>query len=125
MSVIPRLRDFPCIQIEDAAPEAWEIILDLKIFNWLVFGEHFFHQMPKRRHVPLVLAQFGNAPPMGLSLSTSEYRQERLARGHDCHVVFEHNQRIADRVNNTLSQLPIALALFSGGAFFAYILDSK
>src|SRR5947208_1242411 len=66
MAMIPGLRDFPGIQVEDTPAETRKIILDLETFDRLVFGEHLLHQMAKRRHVPLVLAQFGNAPPTRL-----------------------------------------------------------
>ena len=125
MGMVARLGDFSGIQVEDATAETRKIILDLETFDRLVFRQHLFHQMAKRRHVPLVLAQFGNAPPTRLRLGDPEYRQKRLARGHDRHVVFEHDQRIADRVDDALRELPVALALRSGGAFLADILDGE
>ena len=52
---------------------------------------------------------------MSLRLGNPEYRQESLARGHDRHVAFEHDQGIADRVDDTLGKSPVALALSFGG----------
>jgi len=68
MAVIAGLRDFPRIQIKDPPAETGKIILNLEAFDRLVFRKHLFHQMPQGRYVPLVLAQFGNAPPTRLSL---------------------------------------------------------
>ncbi len=68
VGMISRLRDFPGVQVEDAAAETRKIILDLEAFDRLVFRKHFFHQMAQRRHVPLMLAQFGNAPAMRIGL---------------------------------------------------------
>src|ERR1700692_4512782 len=62
---------------------------------------------------------------MGLRLGDPEYRQKGLARSHDRHVAFEHDQGIADRVDDTLSELPIALALLPGSALLADILDGE
>ena len=56
IGMVPRLRNFPGIQVEDTAAETRKIILDLETFDRLVFWEHLLHQMAKRRHVPLVLA---------------------------------------------------------------------
>ena len=56
MGMVPRLRNFPSIQVEDTAAETRKIILDLETFDRLVFREHLLHQMAKRRHIPLVLA---------------------------------------------------------------------
>jgi hypothetical protein len=125
MGMVPRLRNLPRIQVEDTAAETRKIILDLETFDRLVFREHLLHQTAERRHVPLALAQVGNAPSMRLRLGNPEYRQESLARRHDRHVVLEHDQGIADRVDYALSQLPAALALFPRGALLADILDGK
>ena len=125
MGVVAGLRDLARIQVENAPAEAREIILDLEALDRLVFRQHLFHQMAQRRHVPLVLAQFGNAPPAGFRLGNPEHRQKRLARRHDRHVVFEHDQRIADGVDDALGQLPVALALLARRAFLADILDGE
>ena len=125
MGMVARLRDFPGIQVEDAAAEPRKIVFDLETFDRLVFREHFLHQMAQRRHVPLVLKQLGNAPSTGLGLGNSEYRQKRLARRHDRHVVFQHDQRIADSVDDALRELPVALAFGPRRAFLADILDGQ
>jgi hypothetical protein len=125
MGMVAGLRDFPGVQVEDTAAETRKIILDLETFDRLVLRKHLLHQMAERRHVPLVLAQLGNAPPMRLRRGDPEYLQERLARGHDRHVVFEHDQGIADRVDDALRELPVALALGPGGALLADILDGE
>ena len=78
VDMVPRSRNFPGIQVEDTAAETWKIILDLETFDRLVFREHLLHQMAKRRHIPLVLAQFGNAPPLRLRLGNPEHRQKAL-----------------------------------------------
>src|SRR5665647_1531830 len=62
---------------------------------------------------------------MRLRLGNPEYRQKSLARSHNRHVVFEHDQGIADRVDDTLSNLPVALAFLPGSALLADILDSE
>ena len=54
-----------------------------------------------------------------------EYRQERLAGRHDRHVVFEDNQGIADRIDDALSHLPVALALGTGRALLTDVFDGK
>ena len=125
MGMVARLGDLPGIQVEDAAAETGKIVLDLETFDRLVFRQHLLHQMAERRHVPLMLTQFGNAPAARLGLGDSEDGQERLAGRHDGHVVFEHDQRIADRVDDALGQLPVALALGPGRALLADILDGQ
>src|SRR6267142_1363068 len=62
---------------------------------------------------------------MRLRLGNPEHRQKRLARSHNRYVVFEHDQGIANRVDDTLSQLPVALALFPSCTFLADILDGE
>ena len=62
---------------------------------------------------------------MRLGLGDPEYRQKRLARRHDRHVVFEHDQRIADGVDDALRQLPVALALGARRALLADVLDGE
>jgi hypothetical protein len=125
MGVIAGLRNLSRVEVENTAAQPRKIILDLEILDRLVFRKYFVHQMAKRRDIPLVLAQFGNAPAKGLRLRTSEYGQERLARSHNRQVIFENDQGIADRVHNALRELPVALAFFAGGAFLADILDGK
>jgi len=125
MGMVPRLRNFPSIQIEHTAAEPRKIILDFETFDGLVFREDLLHQMAKRRYIPLMLAKFRNAPPMSLRLGNPEYRQKSLARSHYRHVAFEHDQGIADRVDDTLDQVPVALAFTPGSALLADILDSE
>src|SRR3981189_3386034 len=62
---------------------------------------------------------------MRLRRGNPEHRQKSLARSHNRHVVFEHDQGIANRVDDTLSQLPVALALFPSCTFLADILDGE
>ena len=62
---------------------------------------------------------------MRFRLGDPEYRQERLARRHDRHVVLEDDQGISDRVDDALGQLPVALALGPGRALLADILDGE
>jgi hypothetical protein len=125
VGVVARLGNFAGVQIEHAPAETGKIVLDLEALDRLVFRKHLFHQMAQRRHVPLMLAQFGNAPAMRLGLGDSEHRQECLARGHDRHVVLEHDQGIADRIDDALGQLPVAVALLPGRAFLADVFDRQ
>src|SRR6187401_2065666 len=72
-----------------------------------------------------MLAQFRNAPSPRLRFGDSEHRQKGLAGSDDRDVVFEHDQRIAYRVDNALRQLPVALAVGPGRALLADVLDGE
>ena len=70
-----------------------------------------------------MLAKLGYAPAARLSLCDAEHRQEGPAGGHHRHVGFEHDEGVADRVDDALRQLPAALALLARKALLADILD--
>ena len=62
---------------------------------------------------------------MRFRLAYREYRQKCSIRFHDGHVSIEYHERVADRIDNALSQLPGALAIVPGCALLTDIVDSE
>ena len=125
MGMIARLRNLAGVQVEDAPAETGKIILDLETLDRLVFRQHLLHQMAKRRHVPLVLAQFGNAPScVSASVIPKIVRNALLAVTI---VMSSSSTTSGSRIVSTmlLRQLPVALALVPGRALLADILDGE
>ena len=125
MGVIAWLADLAGVEVEDAAAEAGKDIFDLEVLERLVLGQHLIHQVAQRRHVPLMLAKFRDAPSACLGLRYPEHGEEGLACRNNGHVAFKHDERVADRVDDALRQLPGALALLAGRALLADVLDCE
>ena len=90
-------------------------MFDLIALHLAMFGYDFFQQHSKLRNVPLAIAQLVKKPALGIQGTNLEDLIKRAARGYHAQVFVEHQNRLADRVDNGLGE---RTRIFDGGKLF-------
>ena len=80
-----------------------------------MLGNDFFQQHSKLWNVPLAIAQRVKQPALGVLGADLECRIEGAARGDHAQLFVEHKNRLADSVDNALSERP---RIRNGGKLF-------
>src|ERR1700677_4708920 len=87
-------------------PEAGELMLDLITLHHAFVGNDFFQQHTKLGNVPLSSAQRVKKSAFGVLGANLEGRIEGAAGGKHAEVLVEHQDGLADSVDNALSEGP-------------------
>src|SRR5665213_1929483 len=87
-------------------PEAGELVLDFVTLHHALLGNDFFQQHAKLGNVPLPVAQRVKKSAFGILGADLEGRIEGAARGKHAEVLVEHQNGLADSVDNALSEGP-------------------
>ena len=94
------------VQAHRAESDAGEFMLDFIALHHALLGYDFFQQHAKLWNVPLSIAQRVKKPALGVLGADLECRIEGAARGDHAQVFVEHKNRLADSVDNALSERP-------------------
>jgi hypothetical protein len=104
------------VQTHGAVPEAGEFVLDLIAFHHALLGDDFFQKHTKLRDVPLAIAQRIKRPALSVVRLDLECGIEGAAGGNHPQLVVEHQDRLADRVDDALGECP---CIRDGGKLFS------
>src|SRR6185312_417421 len=85
------------------------IVLDLVFFHRRMLWNDLLEQLAQRRDVPLAAAQLVEQAAFDLVGRHFEGEIERPARGDDAHLAVEHDERLADGVDDRMLQLAPAI----------------
>src|SRR5580704_9216795 len=81
-------------------------MLDFIALHHALLGNNFFQQHTKLRNVPLSIAQGIKKSAIGVLGADLECRIERAARGDHAQLFVEDKNRLADSVDDALSECP-------------------
>src|ERR1700722_5458779 len=90
-------------------------MLDFIALHHALLGNNFFQQHTKLRNVPLSIAQGIKKSAIGVLGADLECRIERAARGDHAQLFVEDKNRLADSVDDALSECP---CIGDGGELF-------
>src|ERR1043166_3773087 len=98
------IEHFPRIQAHRAASGAGKLFFDVIVLHHAMLGYDFFQQQSKLWDVPLAVAQFVEEPALGVLGRYLEERIKRAARGYHAQRLVEHQDGLADGVDNGLGE---------------------
>ena len=98
------IEHLPCVQAHRAVSDAGKLMLDLIVLHHTLLGYDFFQEQPKLWNVPLSVAQLVKTPALGVLRADLEDRIERAAGGYHAQVLVEHQNRLADGIDNGLGE---------------------
>src|ERR1700674_3562614 len=86
-------------------------MLDFVVFHGSLLGNNFSEQQTKFRNIPLTLPEVIQEFARSVVGIDFERQIERSARGNDPKILIEHNERLSNRVDDSVRKFPGILDL--------------
>src|SRR6202022_4274472 len=81
-------------------------MLDFVVFHGSLLGKDFSKQQTKLRNIPLTVSEVIQKFALRVVGIDFERQIERSARGNDTKLLIEHNERVSNRVDDSVRKCP-------------------